>query len=117
MSSRGEREFLGDILEAAQRAMAYVAGMSYAEFLQDKKTQDAVIRTLEIAGEATKRVSLELREQNPAIPWRNMAAVRDKLIHDYFGVNFDIVWQIVTKELPDVATQIQRILDEQAEDF
>ena len=69
------------------------------------------IRTLEIAGEATKRLSSEFRIQHSMIPWRNMAGVRDKLIHDYFGVNIDIIWQIITLELPDVAEQIQKILE------
>ena len=110
MSSRGDREFLNDILEAIHRADMYVAGMSYVEFLADLKTQDAVIRTLEIIGEATKRLSSELRTHHPAVPWKNMAGLRDKLIHDYFGVNFDIVWQIVHDELPSVAIQVEQIL-------
>jgi len=92
MSSRRDREFLQDILEAIWRADAYVSDVNYEEFLADHKTQDAVIRTLEIVGEATKRLSPEIREQYPAVPWKNMAGVRDRLIHDYFGVNFDIVW-------------------------
>jgi uncharacterized protein with HEPN domain len=94
MSSRTDREFLIDILEAIRRADSYVAGLTYEEFLADLKTQDAVIRTLEIVGEATKRLSQEIREQHSAIPWKNMAGVRDKLIHDYFGVNFDIVGRL-----------------------
>jgi uncharacterized protein with HEPN domain len=110
MSSRSERELLSDIQEAIRRANAYVAGMSYAEFLTDLKTQDAVIRTLEIVGEATKQLSQEVRTRHPAVPWKNMAGLRDKLIHDYFGVNFDIVWQIVSDELPAVAIQIEQIL-------
>jgi uncharacterized protein with HEPN domain len=110
MSSRTDREFLSDILESLRRADSYVAGMKYEEFLTDLKTQDAVIRTLEIVGEATKRLSQEVREQYTGIPWKNMAGVRDKLIHDYFGINFDIVWQIVNDELPSVAVQIREIL-------
>ncbi len=110
MSSRGDREFLGDILEAIRRANIYVAGMSYEDFLADLKTQDAVIRTLEIVGEATKRLSQETRKGHPTIPWKNMAGVRDKLIHDYFGINVDVVWQIVHNELPTVAIQIGHIL-------
>ncbi len=70
MSSRGNREFLNDILEAIHRADTYVAGMSYVEFLNDLKTQDAVIRTLEIIGEATKRLPTEMRTQYPAVPWK-----------------------------------------------
>jgi len=110
MSSRSDREFLEDILEAIRRATAYVDDISYEAFLADLKTQDAVIRTLEIVGEATKRLSTATRESHPRVPWKTMAGVRDKLIHDYFGVNFDIVWQIVQNELPAVAVAVEQIL-------
>ena len=110
MSSRSDREFLEDIQEAIRRAHMYVDGISYEQFLIDLKTQDALIRTLEIIGEATKRLSPEIRERHSAIPWKSMAGVHDKLIHDYFGVNFDIVWQIVHDELPAVAIVIERLL-------
>jgi len=92
--------------------MAYTAGMTYEAFLNDVKTQDAVIRNLEIIGEATKHISAELRAAHPGPPWRGMAGVRDRLIHHYFGVNLDIVWHIVTAELPDVAEQIEGIIRE-----
>lgn len=115
MSSRGDREFLRDILEAIRRADVYVDGLGYVEFLADQKTQDAVIRTLEIMGEATKRLSPEIRGKYPDVPWKNMAGVRDKLIHDYFGVNFDIVWEIVRNELPGVAIELEKIVDGIAE--
>lgn len=112
MSSRTNREFLADILEAVRRTRMYVEGMDYPQFLADLKTQDAVIRALEVIGEATKNLSPALREQHDSIPWKNMAGLRDKLIHDYFGVNLDIVWQIVIQELPPVAEQVEQILAE-----
>jgi uncharacterized protein with HEPN domain len=111
MSSRADRDLLCDILEALRRAEAYSAGQSYGQFLADTKTQDAIIRTLEIVGEATKRLSQALRERYPEIPWKNMAGVRDKLIHDYFGVNVDIVWQIIRDELPPLAIQVAGALE------
>jgi uncharacterized protein with HEPN domain len=111
MSSRADGDLLGDILEAVQRARSYTAGQSYEQFLADTKTQDAVIRALEILGEATKRLSSSLRESHPEIPWKSMAGVRDKLIHDYFGVNIDIVWQIVRDQLPTLAEQVAAALE------
>jgi uncharacterized protein with HEPN domain len=114
MSERGDLEFLGDILESAGRAMHYVDGMSYEKFMADPRTQDAVMRNLEILGEATKRLSQRVREANPEVPWRNMAGVRDRLIHHYFGVNLDIIWQIVSEELPEVADQVRQILAEES---
>ena len=109
MSKRTDQEFLNDIREALHRTMLYVAGMSYESFVVDTKTQDAVIRNLEILGEATKNLSEELRAKYPNVPWRSMAGARDRLIHHYFGINLDIVWQIVTLELPQVASQLETI--------
>ena len=109
MSKRTDREFLSDISEALERITTYIAGMNYESFVDDLKTQDAVIRNLEILGEATKNLSPELRANNPTIPWRSMAAARDRLIHDYFGTNIDIVWQIATVELPQVSQQLEKL--------
>lgn len=111
MSNRRDRDFLEDIMEASGRALRYVSGMDYEQFAADAKTQDAVIRTLEIVGEATKRLSEELRASHDQIPWRSMAGLRDRLIHGYFGVNLDIVWQIVTEELPDVRNSVREIVN------
>ena len=107
MSSRSDKDLLRDIQAAAQRIAAYTAGMTYDAFLGDTKTQDAVVRNLEIIGEATKNLSVELRAKYPDLPWKGMVGVRDRLIHDYFGVNLDIVWQIITAELPEVAVKVE----------
>jgi len=84
--------------------------MDYEAFLADLKTQDAVVRNLEIIGEATKNLSEEIRQQHIGIPWKSMAGVRDRLIHHYFGINLDVVWEIVTTELDKVALELERIL-------
>ena len=110
MSKRTDQDFLEDIQEAIRRITTYTAAMRYETFLADTKTQDAVIRNLEIIGEATKNLSVALRNQYANVPWKGMAGVRDRLIHDYFGVNFDIVWHIVTTELVETAVQIENIL-------
>ena len=101
---------MSDIQEAVQRITIYTTGMTYETFLADIKTQDAVLRNLEILGEATKNLSTELRAKYPDLPWKGMAGIRDRLIHHYFGVNFDIVWQIITTELSEVARQIEEII-------
>ena len=113
MSEGGERDFLRDVQEAVRRIEAYLGNMPYEVFLKDTKTQDAVIRNLEIIGEASKNLSGEFRTRHPDIPWRSMAGVRDRLIHDYFGVNLDIVWHIVTVELPTVGSRIAEVLSEE----
>ena len=84
--------------------------MTYDVFLKDTKTQDAVIRNLEIIGEATKNLSPTLRAAYPGFPWKGMAGIRDRLIHRYFGVNLDIVWHVVTGELPPLASRLQEII-------
>lgn len=84
--------------------------MSYQKFLKDTKTQDAVVRNLEIIGEAVKNISESLKAEYPNIPWKDMARVRDKVIHFYFGVNYDIVWSIAKEDLPQVAEQINTVL-------
>jgi len=106
MSKRTDQEFVSDIREALQRITSYVTGMTYESFVADPKTQDAVVRNLEILGEATKNLSEEFRAKYAAVPWRSIAGARDRLIHHYFGTNLDIVWQIATAELPDVASQL-----------
>jgi len=113
MSERTDADYLSDIREAIRRITAYVAGLTYDAFLADAKTQDAVIRNLEIIGEATKNLSEELRSKHPGIPWKGMAGVRDRLIHHYFGVNLDVVWQVAVAELPEVASQLGRLLGDE----
>ncbi|MGZ8846511.1 MAG: HepT-like ribonuclease domain-containing protein [Pyrinomonadaceae bacterium] len=87
--------------------------MNYDAFLTDTKTQDAVIRNLEIIGEATKKISLPLRERTNDLPWRSMAGLRDRLIHDYFGVNVDIVWEIISKELSELIEPLKAIISDE----
>lgn len=112
MSKRSDKELLQDIYEAAQRIQTYVGGMTYTTFLKDTKTQDAVIRNLEIIGEATKNLSESLRDQHNDVPWRSIARMRDRLIHGYFGINVDIVWGVITTELAELVQQIAEVIRE-----
>lgn len=110
MSERGVKAFMQDMLEAAQRILAYTEGMDFAAFKEDFKTQDAVLRNLEVLGEAAKHIPAEIADQHPGLPWREMAGTRDRLIHHYFGVNLDVVWGIVEMELPGVVAELKAIL-------
>ena len=113
--ARDHRDYLDDICLAARKALEFVDGMDYEHFLLDDKTAFAVVRSLEILGEATKRIPAEVRDRFPEIPWRSMAGIRDKLIHDYVSVNLEVVWKTVTEDLPPLLPHIQRVLDETAE--
>lgn len=113
MSSRSDLELVLDMLEAIRRAALYINDLSYAEFMTDVKTQDAVIRALEVLGEACKGVSPVSKSRFSDIPWKKIAGLRDKLIHDYFGVNLDIVWEVVTVEISHLEPQLRQILDNQ----
>lgn len=108
--SRVVIDYLRDMVESARAALEFVAGASFDDFQQDRKTQFAVVRALEIIGEAAKCVPDDLRQQYPYIPWRSMAGMRDKLIHHYFGVNLIVVWKTVVEDLPTLSIDIQQVL-------
>ena len=94
--------YVEDILDAINSIEEYTKGLTYESFVSDKKTVDAVIRNFEIIGEATKHVPLFVRREYPQVPWRDMAGMRDKLIHGYFGVQLDVVWKTIRERLPEV---------------
>ena len=92
--------YIEHIHSSIQRIKSYTACINKESFLNNHLIQDAVVRQLEIIGEATKKISSDLRNQNPTIPWIDMAAMRDKLIHDYIDVDFEIVWTTVAEDIP-----------------
>lgn len=116
MSDARVQDFLYDILEAARRIMTYTEAMSSDLFFEDFKTQDAVIRNLEIIGEATKQIPDRIRRKAPHIPWKSIAGMRDKLIHQYFGVNLDIVWNVIKDDLSPLLKAVEIILSESNEE-
>jgi uncharacterized protein with HEPN domain len=107
---RDIRLFLEDILEGISRIDEYTAGKTQKEFLRDHLVQDAVIRRLEIIGEAAKNIPEDFWANYPNVPWRQIAGLRDVLIHGYFGVNVGRVWLVIENDLPDLKSRIIEIL-------
>jgi len=110
MSERETKLYLTDILEAIEAAEEYVAGIDFEKFVSDRKTYGATIRELEIIGEASAQLPDDFKVSHPAIPWRLMKDFRNVLSHHYFGVNFEIVWDIVQHKLPELKVQVDKIV-------
>ncbi|MFH1691763.1 MAG: DUF86 domain-containing protein [Candidatus Omnitrophota bacterium] len=110
MSKRGDIEFLGDIKEAIRRIEEYTGEIDYDKFLKDKKTQDAVVRNLQIIGEAVKNITFDFKKKHTDIEWKKIAGLRDKITHYYFGVNWDIVWNAAKNKLPELFVKVKNIL-------
>jgi uncharacterized protein with HEPN domain len=112
MKDRDFTDYIKDILISIQDVEEFTTGITFEDFLKDKKTIKAVIRSLEVLGEASKKIPDEIRNRYPRIPWKRMAGMRDKLIHEYFGVDLEIVWNVAKKELPPVKSSIEELVRE-----
>ena len=112
MKKQDEIFFLKDILNSLNKIFKYTEGMSYEDFIKDDKTKDAVERNFEIIGEAVKHLSDDFRNQHSHIPFRQVAGMRDKLIHDYFGIDYEIVWKTIVTKLPQFETDILELVQQ-----
>lgn len=109
---KDDRIYLDHILDSFLKIVQYLEGVEYEVFMADEEKQDAIMRKIEVAGEATKRLSHDLREKYHPIPWRAIAGMRDKLIHDYFDVDLDTVWETATKDIPNLLLSVKSIIEE-----
>ncbi len=113
MKKRDFRDFLQDILTSIVDIESFVDGFSYEQFAGDRKTLYAVVRSIEIIGEATKNLPEKLKAQYPEVPWKRMTGMRDKLVHGYFGIDIKTLYKAATEDIPPLKPLIERIIGEQ----
>lgn len=113
MRGREIADYLQDILDSIHEIRDFTEGMSFDGFAGDKKTINAVLRSIEVMGEASRKIPEETRQQYPQVPWRKMSGMRDKLIHEYHGVDIDTVWQTLQEDIPPLKDMIQEIIEKQ----
>jgi uncharacterized protein with HEPN domain len=106
---KNDMAYIEHILQAIEKILFYTENMSKSDFEINEMVQDAVIRNFEIIGEATKKTSTIFKEKYPEIPWKLMAGMRDKLIHDYLGVDTDVVWRTIELDIPSLKLSIEKI--------
>jgi uncharacterized protein with HEPN domain len=97
--------------EAAEKILKYTKGLSFEDFLTDDKTIDAVVRNFEIIGEASLRIDEDFRFEHPQIEWKKLRGFRNRIVHDYFGIDYEIVWSILTQDLEELVFQLDQLLN------
>ncbi|MBN2402866.1 MAG: DUF86 domain-containing protein [Spirochaetes bacterium] len=109
---RKQSLYFQDIKNAIESINGFIDGLSFDDFISDDRTFSAVIRKIEILGEAAKNISIDVRSANPHIPWTEMARMRDKLIHGYFGIDEDVVWKTIKEDLPEILPLVSKLCSE-----
>ena len=112
MNDRSYLMFLEDIIESIEKIDLYISELTYDAFIEDSKTVDAVVRNLEIIGEASKRIPDNLKENMKEVPWHRMAGLRNIIAHEYFGIELIIIWKIINDNLPEVKPSLEKLLKE-----
>lgn len=112
---RDPRLYLDDILDAIKKIDEYRKCLTFQDFSKDPKTVDAVVRNFEIIGEAAKHIPSEVRQKHAQIPWKQMTGTRDKLIHEYFGVNLQVLWKAMNEDIPALRPKIEEMLRKMGE--
>lgn len=110
MKIRDYRDYLQDISDSIDDVGNFTKDMTFEKFAKDRKTINAIIRSIEVIGEATKKLPTSVKDKHPSIPWKRMAGMRDKMIHEYFGIDVEILWKVVKEDIPSLKTSIQNAL-------
>lgn len=111
MSKRDTLLLLEDMLHAAQKIKRYTLDLDFDSFISDEKTLDAVVRNFEVIGEAANRIDQEFRDENPEIEWKRIRGFRNRIVHEYFGIDYEIVWEIIENYLDELINWLETILD------
>lgn len=111
MSKRDTLLLLEDMLQSAQKIKRYVTSLDFDSFMSDDKTMDAVVRNFEIIGEAANRVDPDFRDSNPEIEWKRIRGFRNRIVHEYFGIDYEIVWQIIEEYLDELIDWLNTKID------